>query len=105
MSSPSNLSPDPTPPLGEVALDHAYVAVRARLIEVAAFMDRMERYGVADDFRCHALTASAAILTDGQPERARRILEHLSDPTSTPAESASGKAACGAWNCLRPPTR
>jgi hypothetical protein len=78
-------------------VDHAFIPVRAKLIEVAAFLDRVERYGAADDFRCAALRAAAALLVDGQPERARRILEHLSDPTTEPELESSGKAALGAW--------
>ena len=68
-----------------------------KLIEVAAFLDRVERHGAADDFRCVALREAAALLVDGQPERARRILESLSDPTTVPDELSSGKAALGAW--------
>ena len=49
--------------------------MRAKLIEVAAFLDRVERYRAANDFRCVALRAAAALLVDGKPERARRILE------------------------------
>ena len=71
--------------------------MRAKLIDVAAFLDRVERYGVADDFRCAALREAAALLVDGKPERARRILEALSDPTTTPDAKSSGKAAAGAW--------
>jgi hypothetical protein len=71
--------------------------MRAKVIEVAAFLDRVERYGVADDFRCAALREAAALLADGKPQRARRILEALSDPTTEPAASAAGKAAVGAW--------
>ena len=71
--------------------------MRARLIEVAAFLDRVERYRAGDDFRCVALRAAAELLVDGKPERARRILEKLSDPTTDPEVSSSGKAALGAW--------
>ena len=78
-------------------VDYGFVPVRAKLIEVAAFLDRVERYGTADDFRCEALREAAAVLVDGRPERARRILEKLSDPTTTPEEKSSGKAALGAW--------
>jgi hypothetical protein len=78
-------------------VDHAFIGVRARLIEVAAFLDRVERHGSADDFRCVALREAAKLLVDGQPERARRILEKLSDPTTVPDELSSGKAALGAW--------
>lgn len=78
-------------------MDHGFVATRAKLIDVAAFLDRVERYRTADDFRCAALREAAAVLTDGKPERARRILEKLSDPTTAPAEKSSGQAALGAW--------
>jgi hypothetical protein len=83
-------------------VDHGFVPVRARLIDVAAFLDRVERHGVATDFRCVALREAAAVLVDGKPERARRILEALSDPTTAPAVAAAGKAAMGAW---QKPTR
>lgn len=81
----------------KVIVDHGFIGVRAKLIEVAAFLDRVERHGTADDFRCVALREAAALLVDGQPERARRILERLSDPTTTPDERSTGKAALGAW--------
>ena len=83
--------------LPKAIVDHAFIGVRAKLIEVAAFLDRVERHGSADDFRCVALREAAALLVDGQPERARRILEKLSDPTTEPDERSSGKAALGAW--------
>jgi hypothetical protein len=79
-------------------VDHAFIPVRAKLIELAAFFDRVERYGVADDFRCVALRQAAQLLVDGQPERARRILEQLSDPTTEPDAVSTGKAALGAWS-------
>ena len=82
---------------GRVVVDHGFIPVRAKLIEVAAFLDRVERHAVADDFRCAALRAAAALLVDGKPERARRILEKLSDPTTQPDVKSTGKAALGAW--------
>ena len=78
-------------------VDHSFVPVRAKLIEVAAFLDRVERYGAAGDFRCAALRQAAKILVDGKPARARRILEQLSDPTTQPDAITSGQAALGAW--------
>jgi hypothetical protein len=78
-------------------VEQGFIPVRAKLLEVAAFLDRVERYEVADDFRCVALRAAATLLVDGQPERARRILEKLSDPTTEPEPVSSGKAALGAW--------
>lgn len=91
----------PTPPSPHAIVDHGFIAVRAKLLDLAAFLDRVERYEVDDDFRCAALRAAAQLLVDGKPERARRILEKLSDPTLAPDEKTSGKAALGAW---QPPT-
>ena len=78
-------------------VDQGFIPVRAKLIEVAAFLDRTERHAIADDFRVAALREAAELLTDGRPERARRILEKLSDPTTAPDTVSSGKAALGAW--------
>ena len=95
-TSDSGSMPQPgLPP--KAIVDHGFIGVRAKLIEVAAFLDRVERHDAADDFRCVALREAAALLVDGQPERARRILEKLSDPTTEPDERSSGKAALGAW--------
>ncbi len=85
------------PQAGTALLEYGFVAIRAKLLEVAAFLDRAERYGVADDFRCEALRRALPILLDGDGERARRVLEALSDPTTEPAGAAGGKAAFGAW--------
>lgn len=93
--SPSSRPLPACPP--RVIVDHAFIPVRAKLIEVAAFLDRVERYGAADDFRCAALRSAARILVDGRSERARRILESLSDPTTKPDPVSTGKAALGAW--------
>ena len=84
-------------PNGRAIVDHGFVPMRAKVIEVAAFLDRVERYGVGDDFRCAALRDAARLLIDGKPERARRILEKLSDPTTEPAPQSLGKAAVGVW--------
>jgi hypothetical protein len=93
-SAPSSV---PDPAVARALVDVGFVPVRAKLLEVAAFLDRVERYGVADDFRCQALRDAARLLVDGAPERARRVLEALSDPTREPDDVSTGKAAFGAW--------
>lgn len=85
------------PDAARALVDVGFVPVRAKLLEVAAFLDRVERHEVADDFRCEALRQAAQILVDGAPERARRVLEALSDPTTEPDAVSTGKAAFGAW--------
>jgi hypothetical protein len=97
-ASRSKSAPHRLPPnSGRAVVEQGFIPVRAKLIDVAAFLDRVERHGAADDFRCDALRRAARLLIDGKPERARRILESLSDPTTKPAEAAGSKAALGAW--------
>ena len=73
---------------------------RAKLIDIAAFLDRVDRSepeGDGPDFRLTALTRALAILADGEGERAKRVLELFSDTTAEPIEKAPGKGACGVW--------
>jgi hypothetical protein len=69
---------------------------RAKLLDVAAFFDRVERHGQDADFRVQALSDAVPILSSG-PERVRRILEVLSDPTVDPIAAAGMQGAIGAW--------
>ncbi len=73
---------------------------RAKLIDIASFLDRVDRApadGTETDFRVEAFCRALAILGDGEPQRARRVLELLSDHSTTPIESAAGmKGAFGA---------
>lgn len=73
---------------------------RARVLDVAAFLDRADRAlpsGGEQEFRIEALKAAIRILTDGGPQRARRILELLSDHSTDLPQSALGtKGAVGA---------
>jgi len=80
-------------------VDLYFLENRAKLIDIAAFLDRVERAaGDDDDFRLAAFRRALALLGDGQGQRARRVLELLSDPTDEPLESAEGmKGAAGAW--------
>jgi hypothetical protein len=78
-------------------LDLYFMEARAKLIDLGAFMDRMERSGGADDFRMKGFRDALGELTDDAPEKAKRILLKLSDPTTEPIAVATTKAACGAW--------
>lgn len=78
-------------------LDLYFLDARHKLIEIAAFLDRVERAGGKDDFRLKAFRAAVNKLTGRQKEKARRVLLAFSDPTKAPVANAAGKAACGAW--------
>lgn len=81
-------------------VDLYFLEHRAKLIEIAAFLDRLDRASDAngsDDFRIKAFNKAAAILTDQDPDKAKRILEVFSDHTTDLAESApQSKGALGA---------
>jgi hypothetical protein len=79
-------------------LDLYFVDARARLIDIAAFLDRLERAQPTDDFRVEAFRRALAELDHPGADRARRVLLALSDPTPDPIPQAPGKGACGAYN-------
>lgn len=88
-------------------LEASFLENRARLLEIAAFLDRIERSdgadAVRDDYRYRALQQAAGILLTRSPDRTKEILESLSDPTTEPIPSAAGmKGAVGAWKGERP---
>lgn len=78
-------------------VDLYFAEARSKLIDLAAFLDRVERTHGADDFRMKSLRAALAELASVNPDKARKILMLLSDPTSEPIEKAGGKSASGAW--------
>jgi len=78
-------------------LDLYFLDARHKLIEIAAFLDRVERAGGKDDFRFIAFCAALDKLRGRQKEKARRVLLAFSDPTMSPVAHAAGKGAVGAW--------
>ncbi|MCE9592278.1 MAG: hypothetical protein K8S99_17365 [Planctomycetes bacterium] len=77
--------------------DLYFMEHRAKTLDVAAFLDRHDRAAGDEDFRVAQLRQAAAILTDGKPDRAKRILELMSDPTLEPIARAGSKGATGAY--------
>jgi hypothetical protein len=78
-------------------LDLYFIDARARLIDIAAFLDRLERAEGVDDFRAEAFRRAIEQLGKPGADRARRVLLALSDPTTEPIAAAPGKGACGAY--------
>ncbi len=73
---------------------------RAKLIDIAAFLDRLDRAADdlgAEDFRVAALRQAVDILNDGRPHRAKRVLELFSDPSTEPIAAAGMKGALGVY--------
>jgi len=78
-------------------LDLYFLDARARLIDIAAFMDRVDRADGETDFRYNAFREALKALESGQPDRAEKVLLAFSDLTDEPIAEAITKAACGAW--------
>ena len=71
---------------------------RAKLIDIAAFLDRFDRAQPSDsDFRHEAFRQAIELLRSKQPDRAKRILELFSVTDAQIPQSAHGlKGASGA---------
>ena len=82
-------------------LDLYFLDARCKLIEIAAFLDRVERARGRDDFRIKAFRLALSKVSARGREKAKRALHTFSDPTTKPIPAATTKAACGAW----PPNR
>ncbi len=85
----------------EEVLDAYFLEHRAKLIDIAAFLDRIGRGDpkdqTKDDFRLIALRKAIAVLADEQDHRAKRILGIFSDHTPQLPDTAKlTQAACGA---------
>ncbi len=78
-------------------LDLYFMDARSKLIDLAAFLDRVDRGEGETDFRLRAFHKALVELDRDKPDRAESVLLAFSDPTTEPAESADTKAACGAW--------
>ena len=90
----------------EWVVETYFMEHRAKLIDIAAFLDRVDRAAAEsegpEDVRLVALREALAILADGEGERAKRILDLFSDPTEEPIPVAPGKGACGVDPAFRP---
>ena len=78
-------------------LDLYFMENRAKLIDLAAFLDRVERAPGDADFRLDGFKQAMRHLSEDQPDRAKSVLLSLSDPTIEPIDKAPGKGATGAW--------
>ena len=77
-------------------LDLYFLDARHKLIEIAAFLDRVERADGKDDFRLKAFRAALAGLSGNKKHKAKNVLLAFSDMSTKPVEKAAGKGAVGA---------
>lgn len=81
-------------------VDEYFVENRTRLLEIAAFLDRLDRAdpGYADqDFRMKAFTEALGTVASGR-DRLDRLQLLFSDPTTEPLPALDRKSAFGAYD-------
>ena len=61
---------------------------RHKLLDIAAFLDRLERHGQEDDFRVAALYDALKCLNERNSQRAYAVQMLLSDPSAEPIAAA-----------------
>lgn len=79
-------------------MDADFAAARAGVLDVAAFLDRVDRGEGEADFRYRVLVEVLPLLSVSGAGRVRAILEALSYRDDALPETAAAKAACGAPN-------
>ena len=91
----------PSCPLnGAQIVEEYFIENRTRLLEIAAFLDRLDRAGAEHavrDFRMEAFAEAVDALA-GPGDRLMRIQLLLSDPTTEPLERLDRKSALGAFD-------
>lgn len=84
----------------EEVINTYFMEHRAKLIDIAAYLDRLDRAQPSSDgqdFRDEAFRKAIEVLSDGETHRAKRILDLFSDHTTELPQSAHGmKGASGA---------
>jgi hypothetical protein len=82
-------------------VDEYFIENRTRVLEIAAFLDRLDRAkpdAQPADFRMQAFAEALDILAGRSAGRVTQIQMLLSDPTPEPIEALDRKSAVGAWD-------
>ena len=85
-------------PSKQELLDLQFIEARHKLLDLAAFLDRIDRHPGESDFRFESMKKALVILLSDRPDRAKAVLEALSDPTIEPIPKAVTQGATGAWS-------
>ena len=93
-------SPPALPLSPKELVDEYFIENRTRILEIAAFLDRLDRVDAsyaARDFRMKAFAEALGAL-GGPSARLDRIQQILSDPRTTPLDALDRKSAVGAYD-------
>jgi hypothetical protein len=83
------------------ALEMYFLDNRARLLEIASFLDRIDRYDASsqarDDYRYKSFMKALETIRTGEGNRTAAVQKIFSDMTSEPIERVTDPKAYGAW--------
>lgn len=83
-------------------VDEYFIENRTKLLDIAAFLDRLERASDQEDstrdFRVRVFKKALDLLSEDGNGRVLRMQMLFSDPTTEPRESLDQKSAKGAWD-------
>lgn len=83
-------------------IDEYFIENRTRLLELAAFLERMDRSSdgvdTHSDFRMTAFHRALHVLASNASDKMDQVQLIFSDPTLEPRETLDTKSASGAWN-------
>lgn len=90
----------PSPIDAQALVDAYFLENRTRLLDIAAFLDRLDRAegDVSGDFRVRAFQAALARLAAGGAGRVEDVQMLMSDPRSEPLSALDRKSAQGAYD-------
>ena len=95
------MSEIPCPMSGEEILDTYFLENRARILELAAFLDRIDRsresLKARQDYRYRSLVKALEMLGGPQRKKTALIQMLFSDRSGEPIKSAEGLKATRAW--------
>ena len=93
--------PIPPPKTGHALIDEYFIENRTRLLEIAAYLDRLDRAGDAateSEFRMRAFREALRVLSEGSFPRVEQVQMIFSDPTEEPLAALDTKSARGAYD-------
>ena len=82
-------------------IDQYFMEHRVQGLDLAAFLDRLDRarsLDADDDFRLRSVRDALAVLTDGEGHRVQRVQMIFSDPRSELLDELDQKSAKGAYD-------
>jgi hypothetical protein len=97
------MTPHPrSSPLSATELvDEYFIENRTKLLDIAAFLDRVDRADptcAATDFRLRAFVEALAALTGAPGDRTITVQHIFSDPRTEPLDALDRKGAVGAYD-------